>query len=251
MEKGFDFRESGLEQIGVGGAMVSEDLKQRVLDTWGIRLHEGYGLNDTFTCGASQCGESDRLHWPDSSGYAEVLDPETAEPVPAGEPGVLAITSFYPHRQVTPLLRYWTGDVVVLSPDPVCVCGAANTQILDILGRADHMVVVGGNNYYPHTIGDSLLAFAELAMPPRFMLRTEMREDAQYAILDVEVSDSMSDDEAHELRQRIERGIILSRNWEVSAGSVKLVINLQPLGSIKHPFPYKLQDGTGPTAWAR
>jgi phenylacetate-CoA ligase len=251
VERGFDFGDSGLERITAGGAMVSEDLKQRVLETWGIRLDEGYGLNDVFTCGASQCGESDRLHWPDSSGYAEVLDPETAEPVPPGEPGVLAITSFYPHRQLTPLLRYWTGDLVMLSPDPLCVCGAATTQILDILGRADHVVVVGGNNYYPHTIGDSLLAFPELAMPPRFTLRTEQGEDAQYAILDVEVSDSLSDDEKHELRQQIEKGIILSRNWEVSAGSVKLVINLQPPGSIEHPFPYKLQEGSGPTPWAQ
>ena len=249
-EKGLNFQDSGLERISVGGAMVTDELKQRTLDTWGIRLHEGYGVVDTFTCGAGQCSKSDRLHWPDLSGYAEALDPDTEEPVPAGEPGVLTVTTFYPRREVTPLLRYWTDDLVTLSPDPVCVCGAVQTQILDILGRVDHMVTVGINNYYPHRIGDSLLAFPRVASPPRFRLRTEQREDAQYAILDVEVSESLSDDEEEDLRQEIEQGIVLSRNREVSAGIVKLVINLRPPGSIEQPFPYKLVVGGGPVPWA-
>jgi hypothetical protein len=32
---------------------------------------------------------------------------------------------------------------------------------------------------------------------------------------------------------------VLSRHWEVAAGSIKLVVNLCPAGSIEHPFPYK------------
>jgi hypothetical protein len=53
------------------------------------------------------------------------------------------------------------------------------------------------------------------------------------------------------LRQRIERGIVLSHNWEVRAGSVKLVINLRPPGSIAQPFPYKMQVGGGPVPWVQ
>jgi hypothetical protein len=77
-----------------------------------------------------------------------------------------------------------------------------------------------------------------------------MREDALYAIVDIELADSLSDEQEDELRQRIEQGIALSRNWEVGAGSVKLVINLCPLGSIEEPFPYKLTDGGLPSPWA-
>jgi phenylacetate-CoA ligase len=238
-ERGLSFRESGLKTIITGGATVSEDLKQRVLDTWGIRLSENYGLNEVMTAGGTPCHESGRLHFSDSGGYAEVLDAETAEPVPPGGTGVLVITTFYPNRLLTPLLRYWTEDLVALSPDPVCVCGAVTTQILDIVGRADYMVTVGMNNYYPQTIGDPLVVLPDLVQPPRFALRTEMGEDAQDAILDVEVSAELSEEDEEDLRQRIQESIVLSRHWEVRAGSVKLAVNLRPAGSIERPFPYK------------
>jgi hypothetical protein len=101
------------------------------------------------------------------------------------------------------------------------------------------MVTVGANNYYPQTIGDPLVVFPELVQPPRFTLRTEMGEDAQYAILDVEVSDPLPEEERNGLRQRIEGSIVLSRHWEVKSGSIKLVVNLCPAGSITRPFPYK------------
>jgi phenylacetate-CoA ligase len=238
-ELGVDFSESGLERINTGGAMVSEDLKQRVLDTWGIRLREGYGLTETFTCAAGECGHSDRLHFSDVSGYAEVLHPETEELVPPGQPGVLVMTTFYPDRELMPLLRYWTGDMVIMAPDRSCPCGLPTTQFLDIVGRADHMVKVGLQAFYPQEIGDSLLAFPELVLPPRFTLRTEQRQDAQYALLDVEVKDTPSDDEQQQLQQRLTDGIVLSRYYQVKMGAVKLVVSLRPQGSIEHPFAYK------------
>jgi phenylacetate-CoA ligase len=238
-EMGVDFRDSGLQRITTGGAMVSEDLKQRVMETWGIPLIEGYGLTETLTCAAGQCGKSERMHFTDFTGYAEVLDPQTEEPVPPGQPGVLTITTFYPDRELMPLLRYWTDDLVVLSPDRTCACGLPTTQLLDIVGRADYMVKVGLQAFYPQEIGDSLLAFPELVMPPRFTLRTEQSEDAQYAVLDVELSASVSPEESEQLRQRIADGIVLSRYWQVKIGAVKLVVNLRPAGSLEHPFAYK------------
>jgi len=238
-ELGVDFSQSGLERINTGGAMVSDDLKQRVKDTWGIRLREGYGLTEAFTCVAGECGYSDRLHFSDMSGYAEVLDPETEQPVAPGEAGVLTMTTFYPDRELMPLLRYWTADMVILAPDRNCPCGLPTTQFLDIVGRADHMVKVGLQAFYPQEIGDSLLAFPELVRPPRFTLRTEQREDAQYALLDVEVQGLLSEGEREELARRIAEGIVLSRYYQVKMGAVKLEVSLRPEGDIEHPFAYK------------
>jgi len=241
-EMGVDFSQSGLHRIQTGGATVTADLKQRVLDTWGIALHEGYGVTEAFTVAAGTCDQSERLHFTDMTGYAEALDPKTGEPVPPGEPGVLTITTFYPDRELMPLLRYWTGDLVILSPERTCACGIPTTQIVRIVGRVDHMVTVGVRNFYPQAIGDSLLGFAELVLPPRFTLRTEQRRDAQYAILDVEVKEDISAGERERLVQRIQNGIILSRYWEVRIGVVNLVVNLHSPGSIEHPFPYKHAD---------
>jgi phenylacetate-CoA ligase len=142
-ELGVDFAQSGLERINTGGAMVGDDLKQRVKDTWGIRLREGYGLTETFSCADGECGHGDRLDFTDMTGYAEVLDPETEQPVATGQAGVLTMTTFCPDRELMPLLRCWTTDVVILAPDRNCPCGLPTTQFLDILGRADHMVKVG------------------------------------------------------------------------------------------------------------
>jgi phenylacetate-CoA ligase len=241
-EMGVDFAQSGLRRIQTGGATVSADLKQRVLDTWGIALHEGFGLTEVFSCAAGACDQSDRLHFTDMTGYAEALDPQTGEPVPAGEPGVLTITTFYPDRDLMPLLRYWTGDLVILSPERTCACGVPTTQIVRVVGRVDHMVTVGIRNFYPQAIGDSLLSYPELVLPPRFTLRTEQRKDAQYAILDVELKQGISDEQTERLAQRIQHGIILSRYWEVRIGVVNLVVNLYPPGSLAHPFPYKHAD---------
>jgi len=241
-EMGMDFGESGLRRIQTGGSLVTADLKRRVQDTWGVALHEGFGLTEVLSCAAGACDQSDRLHFTDMTGYAEALDPQTQEPVPAGEPGVLAITTFYPDRELMPLLRYWTDDVVVLSPQRTCACGVPTTQIVDIVGRRDCMVTVGVRNFYPQAIGDSLLAFPELELPPRFVLRTEQRRDAQDAILDVEVKAGVSEDDRQRLVQRIRDEIILSRYWEVKIGVVNLVVNLRSAGSIEHPFPYKHAD---------
>jgi phenylacetate-CoA ligase len=238
-EMGVDFQESDLRWIITGGAAVSEDLKQRVSETWDVRLFETYGLREVVTNSAYQCPRSERLHFSDPGAYAEVLDPETEEPVPAGQPGVLALTTFYPYRELMPLLRYRTEDLVVLSPDPVCVCGTATTQILDIVGRADHVILVGENMFYAQAIGDSLLPFRQLVLPPRFTLRTEQREAAQCVVLDVEVANTLSPRERHQLCQRIKDDVVISRHWEVRCGSVQLEVNLCPAGSIETPFPYK------------
>ena len=241
-EMGMEFAQSGLKRIQVGGATVTTDLKQRVLETWGIALHEGYGVTEAFTVAAGACDQSEQLHFTDMTGYAEALDPKTGEPVPPGEPGVLTITTFYPDRELMPLLRYWTGDLVILSPQRTCACGIPTTQIVRIVGRVDHMVTVGGRNFYPQAIGDSLLGFAELVLPPRFTLSTEQRRDAQYAILDVEVREGISEGEREQLVQRLKNGINLSRYWEVEIGAVNLVVNLHAPGSIEHPFVYKHAD---------
>lgn len=104
-EWGVDGQSAGLESITVGGAMVSDDLKARVEAVWGLAPAEGYGLAESVTTIAGQCPQSDRLHLADFLGYAEALDPVTAEPVPPVEPGVLVVTNFYPDPETMPLLR--------------------------------------------------------------------------------------------------------------------------------------------------
>lgn len=123
------------------------------------------------------------------------------------------------------------------------MCGAAGTQIVDIVGRADQMVMVGGLNYYPQEVGDSLLAFPELARPPRFTLRTEDQADAQVAILDVEVAGELGAEEGAALSRRIAEGVSISRYWQVRLGAVRVEVRLHRAGSLERPFAYKHTPG--------
>lgn len=144
-----------------------------------------------------------------------VLDPQTEQPVPPGEPGMLVITTFYPDREYMPPLRYRTEDLVTVSPDKTSVCGLTTTQILDVVGRADQMVKVGSRSFYPQEVGDALLASAGPVLPPRFTLRSEQREDAQYVFLDVEHGASLSPEQVEQLCERVSDRIMVNHFWLV------------------------------------
>jgi len=190
--------------------------------------------------GAFECDHG-RLHFLDLSGIIEFLDPQTERPVASGQPGVAVVTAFYPDRELMPVLRYWTDDLMRPSVDPLCPCGLVTTSIEEILGRADQMVTVGGQNYYPQPVGDALTVFRELVQPPRFLVRTEERAEAQCTVVEVECAAPLSEPDAARLVGNIVEAIPLSRAIHVQAGMVKCEVRLVPAGSIPNPFRYKLQ----------
>jgi hypothetical protein len=84
------------------------------------------------------------------------------------------------------------------------------------------------------------------------MLRTEQREDAQYAPLDVEVQGLLSEEEWEELAKRIAEGIVLSRYYQVKMGAVKLEVNSVggATSSISLPTSIAMQCSLGETTKA-
>jgi phenylacetate-CoA ligase len=92
---------------------------------------------------------------------AEIQDPDTGNPVPRGQPGELIITNL--GRCGMPVLRYRTGDLVRAATGP-CPSGLALLRLEGgILGRADDMVTIRGNNVFPSSIEAILREFAEVA----------------------------------------------------------------------------------------
>ena len=89
----------------------------------------------------------------------EIVDPETGEPLPEGEEGVLVFTTLT--KQALPLLRYWTGDISSLSSEP-CSCGRTLVRMGPIKGRADDMLIIRGVNVYPTQVEAALLQLPEL-----------------------------------------------------------------------------------------
>lgn len=116
---------------------------------WGARCYDGYGSLE-FQPIAWECEEQAGAHLAEDFTYAEVLDPQTWRPSQEGEPGVLVLTHL--DKQACPLVRWWTGDVVVLDRG-VCGCGRTHARLAGgVLGRHDDMLVVRGVNVFPSAV---------------------------------------------------------------------------------------------------
>jgi phenylacetate-CoA ligase len=121
-EQGLDVhRDLGsVRVICCGGAVLPPALRRILEKDWGARVVEIYGSNETMGLGLS-CLEG-RLHLCSDLVEAEVLDPKTHVAMKPGEAGVLTVTSMV--HEVMPLVRYFTGDLVRMVPEP-CPCGSS------------------------------------------------------------------------------------------------------------------------------
>jgi phenylacetate-CoA ligase len=116
---------------------------------WGAKCFDGYGSLE-FQPIAWECEEQAGGHLMEDFVFAEVLDADTHQPVPDGTPGVLVLTHL--DKQATPLVRWWTGDIVVRDRAR-CTCGRTHARLPGgVIGRADDMLVVRGVNLFPSAV---------------------------------------------------------------------------------------------------
>ena len=103
----------------------------------GVRVYEQYGLSEIIGPGvAAACAHQAGLHIWEDHFIAEVVDPESGEPLAEGEIGELVLTA--PTKEAFPLLRYRTRDRTRLVRER-CACGRTMARITKILGRTDDM----------------------------------------------------------------------------------------------------------------
>ncbi|MDR7443210.1 MAG: AMP-binding protein, partial [Armatimonadota bacterium] len=155
--------------VGEPGAAL-EATRERIRAVWGdVVVQDGYGLTELFTLGTN-CPYSPALHISGDVVLTEVVDPRTGEPVPVGEPGELVYTMLVGDTQ--PLLRYRSGDIGRLEPEPVCRCGASWPRIArGIEGRADDVIWYRGVNVYPAAVEQVVRSFPLLSDNYRIVVR--------------------------------------------------------------------------------
>ena len=86
---------SSLQNIGGGGAAMPEAVAQRLLDQFGLRYIEGYGLTETAAPSHTNPPDAPKkqcLGIPFMSVDARVVDPETLKEVPQGESGEIVMS---------------------------------------------------------------------------------------------------------------------------------------------------------------
>lgn len=159
---GETMKEMGLtpEQIplkaGIFGAEAwSEEMRQDIQNTLGIKAYDIYGLTELSGPGVSfECSEQTGMHINEDHFIAEIIDPNTGEVLPEGTQGELFFTSLT--KEAFPLLRYRTRDICVLTRKK-CSCGRTFVKMSKPRGRSDDMLIVKGVNVFPSQIETVLL----------------------------------------------------------------------------------------------
>jgi phenylacetate-CoA ligase len=158
---------------GCFGAEPWSDAMCRDLEAkFGIKAFDTYGLSEIIGPGvASECYEAQNgLHIWEDHFLCEVIDPDTTEPVPAGESGELVLTTLT--KEALPMLRYRTRDITRLIDEP-CACGRTHRRMLRVTGRSDDMLIIRGINVYPSQVEAFLVGFPGLAPHYQIVLTRE------------------------------------------------------------------------------
>ncbi|GJM24417.1 MAG: coenzyme F390 synthetase [Phycisphaerae bacterium] len=131
--------------------------RERIETAWGARVFDHVGMTEIGAWGFQTDGYRDGMYVIESEFIAEVVDPKTLDPVGDGALGELVLTNL--GRIGSPLIRYRTGDLVRLTiergPEDIRFARVVG----GVLGRADDMMVVRGNNVFPSAIEDVLRRF--------------------------------------------------------------------------------------------
>jgi phenylacetate-CoA ligase len=161
-QMGRDFSRSSL-RIGMFGAEPWSEAMRRDLESrLGLKAIDIYGLSEIMGPGvACECHDVRAgLHGWEDHFLFETIDPETRQPVPAGEAGELVITTLT--KEALPMIRYRTRDITRLSHEP-CACGRTHVRIMRVTGRNDDMLIIRGVNVYPSQVEAVLVGFPGLA----------------------------------------------------------------------------------------
>jgi phenylacetate-CoA ligase len=183
-------------RLGLFGAEPwSEPMRREIEERLGIVATDNYGLSELIGPGISgECDERCGLHINEDLFLAEVIDPETLDPLPAGSVGELVLTSLT--KEAFPVVRYRTRDITRITHEP-CACGRTTARMERITGRTDDMLIVRGVNVFPSQIESVLLEIEGTA--PHYQILLTRNGSLDEIEVQVEVSEGMFADEARKL----------------------------------------------------
>lgn len=148
-QEGIDLAASAVKAIVVagepGGGIPAT--RARIEHVWGARVFDHYGMTEVGPVAIEATETPGSMFVLETEYIAEVLKPGSNEEVAAGEYGELVLTNL--GRTDCPVIRYRTGDLVKPATGP-CPRGLDWLRLDGgVLGRADDMLHVRGNNLYP------------------------------------------------------------------------------------------------------
>ena len=183
-------------RIGIFGAEPwTENMRKEIESKLGIKAIDIYGLSEIIGPGVScECEHQVGMHINEDHFIPEIIDPETLQPLPAGEIGELVFTTIT--KEGIPLIRYRTRDLTRLNYEK-CTCGRTLVRMEKCKGRSDDMLIIRGVNVFPSQIESVLLEISETA--PHYLLIVERDGNLDTLKLMVEVQEQFFSDEIRQL----------------------------------------------------
>ncbi|HUS79842.1 MAG TPA: AMP-binding protein [Armatimonadota bacterium] len=148
---------------------IERRLAVRALDNYWVRIVAIPGV--AFECPA-RCG----LHINEDHFLAEVVDPQSLEPLPPGEEGELVLTTL--EREALPVIRHRTGDICAMMVEP-CECGRSFARITRPRSRADDCLVVRGVSIQPQAIAGTIKQILGTATSYQVVVGEQSGDDVQ------------------------------------------------------------------------
>ena len=224
-------------RVGIFGAEPwSENMRKEIEAKLQIKAIDIYGLSEVVGPGVScECEFQAGMHVNEDHFIPEIIDPETLQPVEAGEIGELVFTTVT--KEGIPIIRYRTRDLTRLIYEK-CECGRTLVRMEKCMGRSDDMLIIRGVNVFPSQIESVLLEMSETE--PHYLLIIEREGTLDILNLLVEVQEQFFSDEVKELetlRQKIKNNIqstlgisvnvklVEPKTIERTAGKAKRVID--------------------------
>jgi phenylacetate-CoA ligase len=168
LEEDIDLGKSEIRRVMVAGEPAAgiPATRARLEQLWpGARVVDHHGMTEIGPVSVECPARRGVLHILEAAFIPEVIDAATGEWVRPGEEGELVLTNL--GRDGSPLLRYRTGDRVLLDDRPAnkpCACGRYDMALPGgILGRTDDMVVVRGVNVHPSAVEAVVRRFRAVA----------------------------------------------------------------------------------------
>lgn len=150
-----------LKKIIYGSERSSLAMQQRIKELMGLEdMFDITGMTELYGPGTGlDCPRHEGIHYWADNYILEILDPDTLEPVPAGQVAEMVVTTLC--KEAAPLIRYRTRDLTRLIDHP-CSCGNILPMHDRILGRSDDMIIYRAVNIYPGQIDEVLSAVPDI-----------------------------------------------------------------------------------------
>ncbi len=187
----FSFKDTKLKAGIFGAEPWSDNMRKEIEARMGVDAFDIYGLSEVIGPGVScECSAKSGLHVFEDHFYVEVIDPETGEILPEGEPGEIVYTSLT--KEACPVIRYRSRDITRIYYDD-CSCGRTLIKMEKVTGRSDDMIIIRGVNVFPSQIETVLMEIE--GTEPHYQIILDRKGALDDIEIMVEVNEKIFSDE--------------------------------------------------------